>query len=481
LTITVSDVLELDGTPTQNERINTRSFHTNTQQIKVSEDRANNKIEIPSHFTFIPPKYKSHSVGEYCVEAYIDRHNNHSRHSNVTDTWLLPRRAFISPIFGDACKRISRSKVPVYKAGEGSSPFNSDRSNSWAMLNIRLPDDISVITMLICGKGRYDASDEREILPVSKVEYLKLSLPGKNLNGVISKFENLNQASLYLTNKFWREVFSNSNDIFESGMLFGLIPMSKEIKENFKRSLRFKKDQHVSQYFTACMKDAINELVEREVFYPVYSWKCKYCGHLNTRMVELLKRINPCDICKKNHAIPIGKDFMWKLQVNKFVRNTLFETDGLLVLWALNLIQRNSRLDSFYYLPQTNIFYEKHINNEVDFLGVVDGSFFIGEGKRSADYFLSNEREIRKFIDVTSEVSPDFAVLAFMQYSEDESCKNEVIEQLERFKVTFKGELSDVELKIMVAEEDCEFSHYGDDFGEIGSNVIALYDSLDNL
>jgi hypothetical protein len=476
-----------DAIPNDVERPYIHSFDADSHQIQISENISSSKIERPRHLVYIPSKYSSHALGEWCVEASIDRHNNLSRYSNIVDSWLLPRRSYISRVFGKSCTRISRSKLPVFKLGEVPTPFNNLSPNKFATLDISLPEDISVISNLVKGKGSYDVNDERHILLTSNVDYINVSSPGKNLNGVISKFDSLIDASSYLTNKSWREVFakykensSMSDGIFKTGQLFGAIPRGEKIAETIKNSLSLKTKKDASQYWTACFKDALNELIERDVFFPVYTWSCKYCGHQNCRTIELLKRVNQCDICEKKHSVLIDDHFKWKYRLNKFVHNTLHENDGLPVLWGLSFLQQRSGADSFYYLPQTNIHYDKQRNNEIDLIGVMDGIFFIGEAKRSADYFLIDDREKNKFIDVVNEIFPDLAVLVFLQYSEDDSNDVSIGRQIEQFKKDFHERMdSDVQLDILVADRDSNFSDYGTDFGGIGENVLMLLEKLE--
>lgn len=511
--------------------------------LKIYENHSTIVTPAPKHIRYIQPKFmNSHAVGDWCTEALIDRHNNLSVYSNVIDSWLLPKRQHLSALFGSSCIRISRFKLPTYLARHEDSFLFDRTTKEKAQIDISLPEDGLVCGLLV--KGRFDVEDfdMRSVIPRSKVDCIRLSDKGKNLIGVIAMFQNLREASSFLTDKLWREVLETVNkapnkirdvlssigpeiekaelllenntelevetrDLLSTGIMnnlkirdiLGAVSQSSEkiyswsdiesfcpdknnktYVDNIMKSWRLSNNKEAGQLIRCNFHDSLTQLVNYGVFYLVYSWTCYYCGHKNTKNTDNLNRSNTCEICQTNHDIPIGMDFKWSYAVNMFVFNSLYRNSSLMVLWALAEIQRNHSSNSFLYLPEVDIFYDyfdKTNKNEVDLLGIVDGNFFIGEAKRSAEYFLFDTSEKEKYLKLVDHLNPDIAILVFEILSECAEKEKSVLEELELWKKNFKKRFSDsIEHCIMIATEYPSFSEYGDSFAGGGEKVRAFLD-----
>ncbi|TQV87362.1 hypothetical protein [Aliikangiella coralliicola] len=453
--------------------------------FKMTENYSTNNVEKPDHLRYIMPKFSSHEVGDWCIEASIDRHNNLSRYSNVVDYWEIPRRKYVAEIFGKACVRISRHKLPVFLVGTKQGFPRDLRNKSKVELFIDLPDDEYVLSRLITGRGDYHRLDKRSVLENSKVEFIRVSDKGKGINGIISMFDSLNHASSLLANKLWRNVISSVENmfnedeyIFEWNRIYGFFPRDNSIKLKVQEGLRLSSPKKATEYLNACFRDALESLVEREVFYPVHRWTCEFCGHKNYRTADSVKKSNTCDICNTTHTLPIGNRFEWKYLLNKFIWNTLYTNYGLPVLWGLSEIQYSARNNSFYYLPEVDLFYDwkdRSNKNEIDLVGVVDGKLFIGEAKRSADYFINDDEEVEKFKCLIREIKPDVAILVFEQYAENSDLIDTTKTSLEQFKVTLVDEIQfKIDLRIMISSDYENYAEFGFDFGETGSNVMRF-------
>jgi len=448
----------------------------------------------------------------------------------------------MSALFGDSCIRISRFNLPTYLARHEES-FLFDRANKEkAQIDISLPEDEMVCSLLV--KGRFDVGDfdMRSVIPKRNIDSIRLSDKGKNLIGVIAMFQNLSEASSFLTDKIWRNVLETVNEapnkirdvlssigpevekaelilennsdlkleireLLSTGIvnsrkirnILGAVSQSsektfdwnevdsfcpvkneKEYVDKIMKRWRLSSPKEARQLIKCNFLDSLSQLVNYGVFYLVYSWSCHYCGHKNSKNTDNLNRSNSCEVCQTSHDIPIGMDFKWSYAVNMFVFNSLYRNSSLMVLWALAKIQSNHRSNSFLYMPEVDIFYDyfdKANKNEVDLIGIVDGSFFIGEAKRSAEYFLFDTSEKDKYIKLIEHLNPDIAILVFEILSESAEKAKSVSEGLEFWKKDFKKRFGDsIELRIMIATEYPSFSEYSDSFAGGGEKVRAFLD-----
>lgn len=469
------------------------SFNSkDTSSFSVSENHSIISMDGPKHLRYIPLKFQKHGTGDFSTEFSIDRHKNLSIYTNVIDKWILPKKAYIAKIFGEKFLRISKNKLPILITGNFHNFLSRNVEKDEFQTNIFLPEDLQLLNFLLTQKNNYSRIDLRSTLIKSKIEYIDHSDKGKNFNGVVSLFGKLNIASNFLTNGLWKDIFIDAStrnkkedylytlDILKS---FQKPYRGNEFKKTIIDQMGFEKTTYASQYLTACFKDALNDLIKYKIFYPVYTWSCKNCGYKNIRTVDSTNLKNICDICENSHTILIDEGFSWEFLLNKFVHKVLFEHSGLPVLWSLNYIQNLSKKNSFLYLPEVNIYYDiKNPNqlNEIDLIGVYDGIFFIGEAKRSADYFLLKDREVDKFMELVENILPDQAFLIFDKYTEDESNIEKTKSNLESFKERFRTKFKNINLKIVMYDDFINMSFPVIDFGVIGKNVCAFLDNLEN-
>ncbi|EPJ48705.1 MAG: hypothetical protein OFPII_05140 [Osedax symbiont Rs1] len=249
--------------PTKQELEHSLGFFVDKFNFSVLEDISNTRITSPEHFEYINPKYTTHYAGEFLIECRIDRHNNLSTSSNIVDTWLLPRRAYTSRVFGASCLRISKNNLPTFVAGKKRLGFGRNHGNTDLSLEITLPSDIEVINYLLVGKKHYSMDDKRHGVLKTNIEYITHSPMGKNLMGVISMFDSLNEAAALLTNRLWRDVYEHvsqqdsDNYIFEYGKIFSFRPQDGAIKKHLMEQLLLNSPKKASQFITACFKDVV--------------------------------------------------------------------------------------------------------------------------------------------------------------------------------------------------------------------------------
>ncbi|NRA17486.1 MAG: hypothetical protein HRU04_18510 [Oceanospirillaceae bacterium] len=472
--------------PTKQQLEDMYRFITDKVSFTVTEDISDTVTNGPEHLKYIPAIYKSHAAGEFFVECSIDRHNNLSAYNNVVDSWLLPRRAYVSGIFGPRCLRVSKNKLPTFLVGKSNASFGRIDDNSALSIKLTLPGDIDIINFLIIGKKNYPKNDMRCGVFKTNIEYITHSDKGKNFIGVVSVFGSLGEAAKILTNKLWRDVYDHiikqdgSYDyIFKYDKIKNFSLGNEITKAHIMKELRLSSINDAKKFIAASFKDSFELLIRKEVISPVYIWACDKCGHKNLKSVDTLQAKNWCDICSYKHDMLIGTEFSWMYLLNKFIHKTVYVNHALPVIWGLNEIQKSSRNDSFFYAPEVLLKYDYRDKNknEIDLIGVYDGKFFVGEAKRSADYFCDKEGAIETFLNIIEETYPDEAYLIFEKISDDDSkleeTRHKIAEIEVRFRLLFKQNIS---LKVLVSSENEDYISPFDGLDFSGKNTSKLYD-----
>ena len=458
-----------------------RHIPTCSRNFRLYErENKNLKAEIPDHFKRIPSQfYNRLNTGLWAIDLEIERHNNLSLYSNVIDTWKLPRRLSAARAFTKSFSRVSKygflTVIPTpidWRIGIENGPMHFE---------LNLPSDEIFFSFLLCADILDGRKDLRNSLKKQTVS-LSISDKGKKMQGVIAMFDSLNQASTYLCNKLWRDALrqnhlSNSETSGAKDKNFRPFTLkcaqgrrstdiSKHLEWIAKNVLNKptphskKEKKAASKYWDCLVADSLEFLNARKIFHMTHQWTCSYCGHKNVLEIDNLKKQNRCEICSREHMLPIDQE--WKFTVNNFVRETLITHSGLPVLWALAQIQeREINANSFYYLPEVTIETEQSggiKKNEIDFLCVVDGLFCVGEVKLHAKGFMK-EKEAKKFIRVINLLSPDRAYLVFEDYAKESDNRNDDKRNFNDFinKRISPELLGNIELKIIVAADDDSF------------------------
>lgn len=403
------------------ERIHDKTADTTT--LKLTEDSSEITASEPAHLIYIPPQLRGLARGQWIVELSIQRHNNLSRYSNVIDTWTLPRRRKIAPAFTERlAKPTFGGRLALVPSTEGF-PFRGQSIKDPSSYEIHLPSDETFFRHLVLEFFQYPADDLRGPIPRAGYVDLAVSDKGQNLRGVISLFDQLSTAFGILTNKFWRTVLAKAKEdstrplTFDLNKLDSLIPNDGGTIQRLTQELRLGNDETTKNYLRDSLRDTLEHLVRSNVFYKVAHWRCRYCGHLNSRSFDNMKIRNECDICATEYLAPI--DIEWKYELNDFVYRSLQKHSGLPVLWTLGFLQDRLHTGAFWYLPEVDL-YERdddpQSKNEIDILCILDGAFHAVEAKRSASTFLNKAGAIDKFVKIIGLLRPDVALLAFERY-----------------------------------------------------------------
>jgi hypothetical protein len=456
--------------------------------FKLNENINKLQAKEPEHFAFTPARFRGFNEGQWIVELEIERHNNLSRFSNVVDTWMLPRRNRAVKAFTDKLAKITKDHRLAIVPSTDAYPFRDTSISKAYLYNLHLPDDETFFRSLINGTAKYPIVDLRSSLNYDSYYNIELSDKGQNLRGVISMFANLYEAFNCLTNKYWRAVLKirkregepSKNNIYTLNKLESLLPNDRQAEEELRKRLNFKNIGTVKKYLKANLRDALEFLINKKVFYQVYQWRCSYCGHTNTLTFDYMKNTNNCEICNEEHCAAI--DLEWKYKLNAFVDRSLYEHNGLTVLWALGYLQDRYARNSFYYLPEVDLFPEYdnlHNKNEIDTLCVLKGKFCAVEVKLSAISFIEKSGEIKKFTEKIKLIQPDVALLVFEQYCESETDLEATKQALKKVVEEISQSVGQhIKIKTMVASDFLEFNEFPAELGPWGRRVLEMLEKM---
>lgn len=448
--------------------------------FKITEDI--NKIQAaePEHFNFIPAKFKGLSQGQWAIELVIQRHNSLSRYSNVIDTWKLPYRRKGTRAFTNNLAKVSRDNLLTILPVSDTTFLISRSVKNPYFFNLLLPEDENFFRCLFLDISILPSDDLRSFLKHDTYKDLGVSDKGQNLRGVISMFDTLSDASEILTNKFWREVLRDERNkvdgIYSYNELKGFLRINSPLKSQLKEQLHFNNIGEVPKYLDANLKDTLEFLINKRVFYQVHQWRCSYCGHTNMQTLDNLKKENVCEICNLKYFAPI--DLEWKYKLNDFVYRSLREHNGLTVLWALGHLQDRYLGQSFFYLPEVDLFREYNIHeskNEIDILCVLEGMFYAVEVKLSAIGFTEKLGEIDKYIEKILLIKPDVALLAFEQYSESKKDIGKAKQKLKEVVGNISMKIGKyIKVETVIASDYPQFNEHPVDLGRYGDRVNKI-------
>jgi len=475
--ITIPTNFNAVACPSEQEIRDSHFMRKSPVAYRLSDESNEIQAEPPSHFEYNTGAFSHLNNGAWAIDLDIERHNNLSKYSNVQDTWQPPRNLRVCAAFTDQLSKVSTDhKLTVIPSGQDHFlRHHPDRRRTY---KLRLPSDLTFFRHLVVGKHPRDTNDARHGLETSRYIGLSHSDKGQNLRGVISMFDRFEETYKLLTNKPWRDAlrkYSRAEAVKES-QIHGLIPGDRKFKEQYAANIQVNRSV-ITQYIQAALTDSLEYLVEQKILFQIHRWRCRFCGHINTRSIDEIKKENECSICRTKYFTPI--DLLWEYKFNSFVSDSLVARNGLTVLWALGYLHDSLFQGSFYYLPEANLFYEedgKEKWEEIDILSVGNGQFLVGEAKKTATSFLRKEGEIAKFITKVNALKPDVALLIFESFAESAADVEQVKIELNNAKTRILNEcgLDPTALRIVVASETRDFDGYGHDFGVTGPRLNAI-------
>lgn len=437
-----------------------------TTTLRLTEDANRIASKEPAHFVYVPPRLKGITEGQWIVELSIQRHNDLSRYSNVVDRWVLPKRRKITRAFTQRlAKPTHAGTLAVLPIREGFLSHRG-RVNDPYLYELYLPDDETFFRHLTLEFLQYGADDLRASIARPAYVDLAVSDKGQNLRGVISMLDDLSTAYRLFTNKYWRTVLSEAKEdaakplTFERGKLESFLPNDQASAQRLATRLRLRDPGAAKNYLQSSLADTLEYLVRANVFYQVAIWRCRYCGHANSRSFDNMRIRNECEICHTEYLAPI--DIEWKYELNDFVYRSLIKHSGLSVLWTLGFLQDQHPMDSYWYLPEVDLFESEEdpeLKNEIDILCMLGAEFYALEVKTSASTFLNKSGAIDKFLKVIGLLHPDVAMLSFQRYCKEGEDVAGIKARLQEAAQYIRERLAPgTTLQILVAEDVKEFN-----------------------
>lgn len=455
---------------------------TDTSTFKLIEDINTLSAEEPQHFKFIPARHKNTARGQWIVELNIQRHINLSRYSNVIDNWDLPRRRRVVSAFTTNLGKVSNDRRLAILPMTDTFPFDDRPTNRNYYYKLFLPDDDTFFRHLVLAGFQYPGDDLRRLIKTDSYQDISTSDKGQNLRGVISMFENLSEAYEILTNKFWRGVLRAAKEesvrylVYDRNKLNGFLPSDRPSKEKLQKELNLANLGLVTHYLKENLTDTLEHLIRTKVFYQIHQWRCRYCGHTNSRTFDSMKITNLCEICATEYLAPI--DLQWTYQLNEFVYRSLIKHTGLPVLWTLGYLHDCYTMKSFWYLPEIDL-YKKHDGHkkkhEIDIFCMLDGKFYAIEVKLSASLFLNKREEVDNFVEKINILQPDIAMLSFERYCEKEEDIGTVKDSLKKVSAELRKRIDpNIELKTIVAHDVQGFNEHPSELGWFGRRTASI-------
>lgn len=456
---------------------------TDTSTYKLTEDSNTLPAKEPAHFTYIPPRYRSITKGQWIIELDIQRHNNLSRYSNIVDNWVLPRKRKIVKAFTNNLGKVTDKHRLAVLPTTDDFPFRGRSVNTECSFHLYLPEDEDFFRHIVLDSFHYPQDDLRAPIVKKFYEDLSISDKGQNLRGVISMVGKLSSAYGILTNKYWREVLRAGKEdsakylVYDRNKLNGFLPNDNHTKEKLMKELNLKDICMVSKFMGENLTDTLEYLIKANVFYQVHQWRCVYCGHTNSRSFDNIKIRNNCEICSHEYFAPV--DLEWTYQLNDFVYRSLIKHTGLPVLWTLGFLQDGSSPSgSFWYLPEVDL-YETYDDvekkHEIDILCVLNGDFYAIEVKLSVFLFINKPGGVDNFVKKINLIQPDIAMLAFEQYCESEKDLAATKASLTKVSDEIGKRLGPhIKLKTIVACDVPEFNDHPAELGHFGRRTSSI-------
>ena len=453
---------------------------TDTTILKLTEEENQITAKEPAHFIYVPPRLKRITEGQWIVELSIQRHNNLSKFSNVVDRWVLPKRGKITRAFTQQRAKPTRAGNLAVLPIREELYHHRQRINNPYSYELNLPDDKTFFRYLALEFSQYIYDDCRA--SISRPAYVDLAISdkGQNLRGVISMLGHLSTAYELFTNKYWRTVLSQAKEdatkplTFERNMLESFLPNDRASTQKLANELGLPNPKTASTYLKNNLADTLEHLVRINVFYQVANWRCRYCGHTNSRSFDNMRIRNECDICRTEYLAPI--DIEWKYELNDFVYRSLSKHSGLPVLWTLGFLHDQNYGDNYWYLPEVDLFESDDnpdLKNEIDILCMLDGKFYAVEVKKSASIFLNKPDAIDKYLKVINMLRPDVAMLSFERYSMKENDIADIKSKLQDAEQSIRESLvPGITLEILVAEDINRFNDSSHDLGWYGHRTM---------
>lgn len=464
--VSVSKNFNFAPIPTEEEIKNWRYRRAPLKMVyRLTEDATMLTAEEPAHFYYLTPQFITLGSGQWLVDLNIQRHNNLSKFSNVVDSWILPKRRQVVNAFTRRLGKVTNDGLLALIPSAERLPFINYGPEQLRSFEIYLPSDHTFFSFLVLGHFRYPLDDLRQSKNKKHFKEISISDKGQNLRGIVSMFDGLQQGYEILTNSYWRKVLragkvdSTKALVYDRKQLEGFLNNDLATKERIKKELNLENIGDAKKFIENNLTDNLEYLIRANVFFLIFHWRCKFCGHMNLRNFDNLKIRNNCEICQTESLAPI--DLEWNYGLNEFVYRSLVTHTGLPVLWALGYLQDARGRNSFWYMPEVDLYEDDDDpkrKREIDALCVFEGKFFAVEAKLSAFLFINMDDWVGKFLEKITLLQPDTAILVFERYCDDENDRVHTKEKLAELASQIKIALSpDIIFELIIFEDFPEY------------------------
>ena len=420
---------------------------------------------------------------------------------NVQPYLKLPKRNSVAhQIFGRG-SRINRDKYPskIRKFGNPLLEFN-------------LPQEEDLFKSLIrdkCGIYEWKYPDKKDLRSKLKTENditkIRPSDKGKYLNGFISSFGNLKEASHIIKDSYWDKIFKILSGIVDKQEISSIEEVSNKISKKIQeiekdflntqegieflirmithqsqkfpingKGIKYKTlydeattlyEKHISEeafqeemkrhnwtykFDEIRLKEEINSLLERNILLLGVTSSCDNCGTKNWTHVNNLTQHIKCSGCQVEYTIKAEEN--WNYKLNTLIESGYRQFDLVPVVLALNELFTRSHIDFLYtnsleiYLNRT-----KKPYTDLDIVCVKDGEFIIGEVKKSQKDFKPKDFEKMEYISKI--IKPDKLIFSALDIINHETTLNKCIEENVNRLI---GEFKPYGIKVSVHGFGCE-------------------------
>jgi hypothetical protein len=383
--------------------------------------------------------------GNWMLDVYMQYRPERYQYTNIRHWWRLPNRNHLTRIFfPHRIARIQNNGIPSVVM-ESKSSFKPDAGK----LDIKIPEDGSVIRSLVFGQNRpvYNGDPRISVIDTKTYLHTQRSDKGRYLQGVISLFGGLGQAYHQFREPYWRRMFeilslsTPTSDNAKKIVIFNklkkalknepknateredelkwlseyILLTSKEhgksgreanfdffLNEKIKLIQEFLKAQGKSEkidkkrglQFKEEVYSEIKDLVDNNILLMGLKPHCSSCGYANWLHVDELKQKIECEGC--GTSFDLAPETSWLYRLNSLVESGVRQHGLVPVLLTLGELQDEAR-SSFIYSPSLDLHKKikrgyKHLG-DLDIVCIQDGKFIIGEIKQSSSLFKKTHFE----------------------------------------------------------------------------------------
>ncbi len=435
--------------------------------------RAPIPLAVPWHAkeSVLPPGLRD---GNWMVDLFVDRFEDHDPYSNKRDRWALPRRLRMERAFelDVEYEREHHHEVTLLRV-QRSGALTTNLNQRVSRAAVSAPTDLDALRFGLCNKWEWSPFDQRSGKgPQGRQRFAEaeLSDEGRYLIGVLALFDGITDAFSVLMSGYWRGVLQHLGAVAtdrDASKRDELIKVLRRRLRQPKGALKIEGDDQLNRLAEEAMRAArtvgrasrhisygqlksrwekfaldydranpedragdvesegsrldgeldrsIQYLCQREVLYQGREWQCRSCFNRNWLGIDDLKSTMVCSVCGRQVPAPVAGE--WDFRPNPFLIEAYREHGIEAVIWSLWQLADRWRHASFYFAPSLKLWVDRPESSrapwdvEVDAIVVLDGKVYLIEAKTSGGL---DDSEVAKLVLAAERVRPDVLLLACM-------------------------------------------------------------------